>query len=180
MKNKKPEKERAYSEIKRTCEREFEFLRTSYEFEVIGESVDPWFYELLLKNRTTGIRLYYEVRDGLFFVYFCKLENGEYVRNPIVFSDVRFLSEYCLDDLLSIRASDSILPTIAEKFNVEGYEYLSIPINSQIGHKAKMLKMCGKDILTGDFSVFSALNRIVGARMRKCSPPKNKLEHRET
>ncbi len=151
--------------IKR-CESKFSFLSDKYGFEVEKNQQDrwerKWVQEFRLKNNTTGVRVIFERRDFRFFIFLCRLIEGDFAKDSSKITMDAILNEYDLDDLLSIRAPDLIWPP--HPSNLIGSAEL---IDKMLSHEADCLNKYAQDILQGDFSIFSKLEKIVKQRARE-------------
>ncbi|MHC5083198.1 MAG: hypothetical protein ACYTET_04580 [Planctomycetota bacterium] len=153
-------------DVETWCRKYFAFLMEEFNYNVQKTEYDTCFFSMILTNETTGLHLLFEVRDQRFFVSFCVLENGEYCMNPIIKSQDD-IKQFDFDELLELRVPGQLWPKIKGILKWKGYEMTTAPFEDQISHKAKMLRLHGKDLLTGDFSFLKEHKKIVMARIRK-------------
>jgi hypothetical protein len=132
------------------CLNKFEYLST-YGFELAGNTRDNYGSEVTYKNRTTGVKVSYEVRENEIFVYLIRLINGEipeYLDAPSCW--------FYLDNLVKLRSPATNVP------RKKGSDWLTLDdIDRILSAYADLLRKYGEDVLRGDFSVFSELERQV-------------------
>lgn len=146
------------------CAKEFSFLETDFGFRVEAQDSNDAGFTLSFKNSTTGIRVIYEFREYYAFVEICQLVDGRLVSISGELRSDTILYCYDLDDLLSVRSSESIVPPYQPE-TVLNDEL----IESVISQQAKNLKRYAQDVLRGDFSIFEKLDKVVKERAREAA-----------
>lgn len=144
------------------CEKEFSFLKEEYNFLIVDKREFDWGYRFFLKNNSTGIIITFEHRDFYVFLKICKLENGSFLKDIGEIRPDSKLNNFDYENLLLIRSPESIYPEYTDDtiFNDN-------LIKKVIKHHANNLKKFAHDILQGDFTIFSELEKIVKERARK-------------
>lgn len=141
------------------CRESFRFLEDVYMC-VVTEEENAYGVFITYLNKTTSVRISYEQREGGLFLFVSKLINGDIPEYPIVITQDSEINGFYLDDILSIRAPEEI-----KKF----HEMLSKGSQSELAAElffyASMLKKHAKDILLGNFYIFSELELIVKRRI---------------
>lgn len=138
------------------CKREFSFLENDYDFSFINGQSHPWGYKIFFKNQTTGIIVALERRDFRVFVDVCRLVRNDFSPGPGEITPGTVLNNYSLGILISIRSPQSLLPSHQLKTLLNNQL-----IEKMLSHEAMNLKNYAQDILSGDFSVFPQLDRVV-------------------
>jgi len=144
------------TEVKRLILREFHFLEEEYDFKIVDKTKRPY-VSITYRNPTTAVRVGYEPRDRGVFVLLICLVDGEIPPYPIHIQPGDKINMFYLDDLMTLRASDS------EASDFEASAVSSNP-KSSIARAASALRTYATDILTGDFDVFVELDQIVKRR----------------
>ena len=146
------------------CKSYFNFLKSNYGFHLVTTIEDDCSYEILFKSTLVGVSLTFEFRDFYLFVKLCRLQNGEFPPKPGEIRPDTLLKCFDLDDVVLIRSKESLIPPyqLDTKFD----EAL---LESIVKRQADNLKLFTKDILKGDFSLFSELDKIVKDRARKAA-----------
>lgn len=146
------------------CKREFAFLENVFGFKMIEQDVCDVGVEIVFKNDTTGVRIWYEFREFFVFVYICQLVDGDLVLPSGEMCPDTKLYCYDLGDLVAIRSPESAIAPYQSGtlLNTEA-------LHAIICRQADNLTNYAKDILLGDFAIFSKLNEIVKARAREAA-----------
>lgn len=151
------------SEFLAICHEAFAPLMMRFDLEVAGQYDRRNVWEWVSKNRTTGIRVIYELNDHYLGVQVCKLEDGQILSSV---EEMRPDTDlYCFDlaDLVVLRTldrEDEILQKLS-LMNSRPPELLS--------RATHCLHDFGADVLQGDFELFSALDAIVKERAREAA-----------
>jgi hypothetical protein len=148
-----------------TIEKQFKYLKDTYSFELIKIKKEPLAYSLLYLNSTTAIKLEFEARESYLFITLYKLENGQFIDNPILIKESSVLHGYSLDDILTLRKPSAMIkPTYqySESFN---YHSKIGGLDKYISDFAYNLKMYASDVLNGNFTIFEELNHVVKKRI---------------
>jgi hypothetical protein len=150
--------------IKQLCEKYFSFLENDYSFRLVSVNEENWGSEIKFKSLSVGVTLTFEFREFYLFVRICKLKNEEFPVRPGELGPNTVLEEFDLDDIVSIRSREALLPQygLDTKFNDEFLETI-------IKKQSENLKLFASDILEGDFSLFPELDSKVKDRARKAA-----------
>ena len=144
--------EKNYLDFERECRLNFKFLEEKYGFKVISVMKDPTEASITFANATTAIDVRFEPRDNFLFVYLIRLKNGKMPDNLLTQSTKKRFNRFDLDLLIEIR-------TPSKKINQRQFKY---PFSKRdfreiLSQYAEFIKTQAKDILQGDFTVFSLL-----------------------
>lgn len=143
------------SEVRRTfiqrCLKRFSYL-TRYGCELVSIDEDSSYgVEVTYKNQTTAVTVSLEDRENEIFVYLIRLVNGvipDYLDAPSRW--------FYLDNLVKLKSSSVTLPQ--KEF---GNWLTPADIDHFLKVYAESLEEYGEDVLYGDFSAFSELNRLI-------------------
>lgn len=130
------------------CLKKFGLL-ADYDFELTSIEENGYGVEVTYKNQTTGIKVSFEGRENAIFVYLIQLINGKipaYLDNPSRW--------FYLDNIVKLRSPSTSLPR--KEF---GNWLTPSDIDYFLTMYADALKEFGKDVLFGDFSVFTELSK---------------------
>ena len=144
-----------------TCDRHFSFLGDEYRMERVSIAAADWGYKTCYKNETVGVTLSFEMRDFYLFVKLVELRDGEIPAHPGEITPETVLHSFDLDDLVTLRSKEDLLPQYEAKTAFD----LSL-FNQVAAKQAENMKRHASDVLTGDFSVFLELDKIVKSRAR--------------
>ena len=143
----------------RLCRKAFQFLEKEYGCAMVSVEDNVYRTCLTYQNQTTAVIISFEPREGGIFVRLVRLVNGKILPYPITIKDDTPLHGYYLDDLVMLRNPLSRIdrPPIddLQKANV---------LSGVFTQHAKALRAYGGEILNGNFSVFSELEKIVKTR----------------
>jgi hypothetical protein len=138
----------------------FSFLIDDFGFREKSLELDNLGIRLLFCNSTTGVRISYEPCEGDIFVMLIRLVDGKQPDYPIFIDEDTVLHYFDLQDLLSVR-----IPCFKENNFKIGK--MNSELENYIKQIAKNLRTQAEDILKGDFTIFSKLERIVKERARQ-------------
>lgn len=145
---------------------QFKFLKSEYGFRLLKCEKKDWGYELIYLNNTTGVKVTYEYQAAYIFIMLYQLENGELRENPRNIDDSTTLYGYGLDDLVGLRNSHALIKPAYEYGEQSKYYDKDNGLSLYVAAFANNLKTYGKDILSGDFTIFPELNKIVKGRIK--------------
>lgn len=146
------------------CRISFKFLSDEFGFDPVESRSGSSSEEYALKNRTTGVRITADFREFYVFVAVCRLQDGDFPDSPGEICPDTVLHCYDLDDLVALRAPHNQLPPLGS-----GTQFGEALINGMILRQAENLRVCAADVLTGDFTVFDELDRVVKARAKEAA-----------
>lgn len=114
----------------------------------------------MYESDDTAVEIGLEWKEQYVYVELFRLINGKIKENPIVIRPDSELTMHNLEDLIALRAPKVTLGTeyFGKPITVESLEYI-------LSQHARALKELGRDVLRGDFTVFSELESIVKARI---------------
>jgi len=138
----------------------FRFLVDEFGFGNPKKRVSGGLYRVIYQSRTTAVEIGLEWREQYIYVELFRLIDGKIKENPIIVRPESKLYEFNLEDLLASRAPHyKLSPNYFNKpLNIESVQYV-------LTHYANALREFAKDVLQGDFSVFSELESIVKSRL---------------
>jgi hypothetical protein len=145
-------------------EKSFEFLKADFGFRERSRINRRDYIEYRYSSNTTGVVVAFELREFFIFVTLCRLVDDNYAKEIGEIRPDSRLNCFDLNDLVGLRAPDDV---------VTGY----LPGQPQplgglagiAGRQATNLRKHARDVLTGDFTAFPDLERIVKARAREAA-----------
>lgn len=143
----------------------FKFLEQKFGFFAFKVEDEAWGEAVTYINKTTAIKISLEERDGGIFLELCKLIDGCIPEKPITITQKTKLYSFEFENLLLLRAPSLQLehPLIDDLVFKPGKEKVMGKVLKQY---ADTLKIYAKDVLKGDFTVFSDLEKLVKNRIR--------------
>lgn len=147
-------------EFERICRNQLRFLENEYGFELVKTEREPYGVYMTYQNRTTALRISLEPAEGGIFVLLSKLVSGKIPRYPIFVKPRTQLHSFYLNDIVQLKASKGASGCAWRKAST------AAEISTSLGEIAILLRTFASDILSGDFSVFVPLDRVVKARAR--------------
>ena len=153
-----------HKQFTQICKRYFNFLENDYGFYVEDQRADTWVYEIIFKNNFVAVTLTFELRDFYLFVKLSKLRAGELPPKPGEIRPETLLESFDLDDIVTIRSKESLIPPY--QLNTKFDEVL---LEDIVKRQGANLKLFAADILEGDFSLFSELDKIVKNRAKQAA-----------
>lgn len=145
---------------------QFSFLQSEFKFQLMNCTKMDWGYELFYKNDTTGVKITYEFQAAYIFIMIYRLINGEFCENPRNINENTVLNGYGLDDIISVQNPEALIKPAYEYGESSEYYDKEKGLMLYISAFAKNLKLFGKEVLRGDFSIFSDTDKIVKDRIR--------------
>ena len=159
------------------CSKYFQFLINEFGCGIVGKKSDNFKDELVYQNATTAIKISYEPRESYVFILLCQLINGEIPDYPVFINRKTKLNQFYLDDLLVLRSpntrirkkpfGDAIPDDLDAKQLIEACAadpFTKRDLEHMVKTYAAGLREHGADILRGDFTIFSTLEKIVRKR----------------
>jgi hypothetical protein len=143
------------------CGQRFAFLTAELGFRVIDDRIEDWGFEKRYRASRVGVVLHFEVREFYLFVRVARLSDGKF---PPRCGEIRMdsdLNTFDLDDIVALRASQSLIPQYGCKTRFDPALFEQIT-----NRQAENLRLYAGDILEGDFSSFVELEKIVKSRAR--------------
>jgi hypothetical protein len=140
------------------CKAAMRELADEFGFRPSWRRGDSDVIRVAFQNATTRIVFHLEVRDCHVFLEVAQLADGEIPSFPRpVRPDSQILC-FDFDNVLLLRSPDSISPSVSEEF---------VAIDSQVHTQVKSLLLHGRDLLVGNFSVLTEVDRIIKDRARE-------------
>ena len=136
----------------------FSFLLEEFGFKLVSDQVSIYGVTVLYQSRAAGIEVCYQPRenDGI-LVDLIRLIEGEVPSYPDSFVDDSTLHTFDFRDLLFLRKNRLELD-VREKLEKD------IPFSAE--EAARLLKKYCNDVLIGDFTIFSRIEKIVKQRAK--------------
>jgi hypothetical protein len=149
-----------YKKFKNLCFKIFQFLTKEYNFELFSTEEDSTGYYIIYKNASTGIRISYEPREGGIFILIYRLIDDQIPQYEIKIEPDTIINSFYLDDIIELSSSDP-KREFSAIFNPKS------PAEEILRAYADALQKYAKDILNGDFKVFSEVDKIVKKRAQE-------------
>jgi len=131
----------------------FQFLLAEYGFLLKSSKKESGnIYKVAYQNNTTSVYLIWDLRDNWIYMEISRLVNGKPVPNPITINQDTTLNGFNFDLLLLIRQPQRI-PDSTPK-NIDD-------VDGILDAYSKLLKAYGSDVLMGDFSVMTDIEKLV-------------------
>ena len=161
------------------CSEHVQFLIDEFGCRVVGKKSDNFKDEVIYRNATTAVKVSYEPRERSMFILLCRLVDGNIPQEPIFVRPKTKLYSFYLDDLLALRSPGARIlrrkpfggitfDDLDAKQIIEACAAAPPFTERDLEHMVKTyataLHKHGADILRGDFSVFTELDRIVKKR----------------
>lgn len=146
---------------------QFKFLETEYSFRLSKYHKESWGHQSIYLNETKGIKIIYEYREAYIFIILYQLKDGKLVENPQSIEDSTILYSYGLDDLIGLRNFQALIRPAFQYGEKSEYYDKENGLSLYMSKFAENLKLYAKDILFGDFTVFSELDKVVKSRIKK-------------
>jgi hypothetical protein len=137
------------------CLEKFRFLIDEFDFKLRSRQEDAWGYRAVFRNKTTGVKIDLDWRDGLILVVLYRLVEGKIKENPAVIVPDSELYSFSLGKLLSVRAPQRILPR-----KPLGQPWTDGLIQQILARQAQNLRDHGADVLSGNFRIFTKLEKL--------------------
>lgn len=142
--------------------KKFQFLIEEFSFGKAKKKADEGVYRLIYQNKTTAVVIGLEWREQYIYVELFQLVNGEIQENPILINSESKLTGFNLEDLLALRIPS--LKLDCKYFN----KPLTVElVNDIVTHYSDCVRKYARDILMGDFSIFTKLDAIVKNRVQE-------------
>lgn len=143
------------------CGQRFAFLTTELGFQCVEDRIEDWGFEKRYKGARAGVVLCFEVREFYLFVKVVRLIEGEFPPSAGEINASSELHTFDLDDVVALRAKQLLIPQYSRETRFDSALFDRVT-NTQ----AENLRLCAGDILSGDFSSFEDLAKIVKSRAR--------------
>lgn len=147
-------------EFERICRNQLRFLEDDFCFELLKTEREPYGVFVTYQNPTTAVRVSLEPADGGIFVLLSKLVHGRIPKYPIFIKPRTRLHSFYLNDIVRLKALKGASDFAWQKASTVA------EISTSLAAIAIILRRFASDILSGDFSVFVPLDRVVKARAR--------------
>lgn len=149
------------------AQEQFKFLKSEYRFRLSKREKEDWGFELIYLNDTTGVKITYEYREAYIFIMLYKLVDGDLRENPRSIEENTILFGFGLDDIISLRDPQALIKPSYEYGEKYKYYDKDKGLFLYTSAFADNLKKYAKDVLDGDFTIFSDLDTIVKERVKK-------------
>jgi hypothetical protein len=141
------------------AQNKFHFLIKEFMFKEPKFNVDSFGYYLEYRNATTGIKIEYETREQYINVNLYRLIAGEFPQFEI---DKECDNGFSVDDVATLRVNNCIVSQAQSINNLTNKQVEQILDGYRI-----VLSESAKDIMNGDFSIFSDLRTMALTRLRE-------------
>lgn len=150
------------TKLVQTFEYTFNFLKEDYGFNTLESRKEKWGYYFKGINTTTGIEIKYEFREALIQVMLYKLVDGRMVKNVTnAIKNNEPITCFSLDWVINLKKPEAKIKP-AYEYGIESKFFdKENGLKNYILIVSESLKEYASDILKGDFSVFSTLDRMV-------------------
>lgn len=146
--------------FKALCKKHFDFLAEDYGFKETIYEENSYGCYLTLSNKTTAVRVSYEVRDGGVNALLYRLVDGAIPSYPIFIKPDIIINCFYLEDVVALKSSSGHFEPILSG----GANPNSQALETDLMQYATALRDYAKDILQGDFSCFPELEIVVKQR----------------
>ena len=148
---------------------QFKFLVSDFDFKLSRHVKEEWGYEMIYLNDKTGIKITYEYREAYVFIILFQLINGKIKENPRRIEEKTVLYGYGLDDLIGLRNPQALIKPAYEYGDNSKYYDPKNGLSHYVAEFANNLKEYAIDILKGNFTIFSELDKVVKERIKMYS-----------
>ena len=146
--------------FERTCKKEFGFLNAEYGLKMTNIEKDVYGCYATYSNDVVAVEISFSMKDGGIFIMLCRMVNGELPAQEIFVRSDTVLNRFDLEDIVDLKnPSIDLKPVFADPDNPTAKE-----LAENLKVYAEALKKYAKDILSGDFSSFAELEKIVKRR----------------
>jgi len=150
-----------FQTFEKECRKCFRFLEEEFAFKPPKQQRNHLSSSLIYQNDTTAVEISLEPMDGGLSVLLSRLVNGKIPVYPIFVTREMTLHSFYLDDLVSLKVPNTPMRSSL------GDQLGEREVKKLLSQGATQLQELGGDILTGDFSIFDKLDKIVKARLPK-------------
>jgi hypothetical protein len=149
-------------ELEQVFEETFDFLKNEYGFNALLSKREDWGYYFTAINSTTGIEIKYEFREAFIQIVVYRLIDGEIVKNITnAIKNNEPITGFSLEWILALKNPEAQIRPAYEYGIKSGFYEKESGLKNYASIVAERLKEYASDILKGDFSVFSILDRMV-------------------
>jgi hypothetical protein len=149
-----------YGTFERICKKEFGFLNAEYGLKTTNIEKDVYGCYATYSNDVVAVEISFSMKDGGIFIMLCRMVNGELPAQEIFVRSDTVLNRFDLEDIVDLKnPSIDLKPDFADPDNPTAKE-----LTENLKVYAEALKKYAKDILSGDFSSFAELEKIVKSR----------------
>lgn len=150
-----------FQDFERVCMKRLRFLKEDFQFQLEKVERKPFGIFITYLNSSTGVRVSLEPREGRIFVLVCRLIDGKIPEYPIFVKPDTPLNCYYLDDIVRLKLDKlPSRPVVKQLLSPTGAETALTEISS-------LLREFAADILTGNFTMFADLDRVVKTRAKE-------------
>ncbi len=146
--------------FERICIKEFGFLTTNYGLKMTNVERDVYGCYVTYNNSVVAVEVSYEIKDGGLFIMLCRMVNGELPPQVIFVRSETVLNRFDLEDVVSLKEPSIDL----EQDFADPHKPTNKELETTLKTYANALKTYANDILQGDFSSFTDLEKIVKRR----------------
>lgn len=145
------------------CKEVFLFLEKEFDCNLESQIKNTCGLTICYKNSTTAIQISLEERDGGIFVELVRLVNNKISERPIQINKRTKLYRFDLEDLLDVKNASLKIehPPLEDLVFNSGREKV---VEKVLIQYAEGVRRYAKDVLNGDFAIFSQLERVIKDR----------------
>ena len=144
-----------------SVKKHFQFLETQYNCKLESSNTKGWGGEVIYRNKTTGIKLLYEVSCAFIYIFIYKLVNGELVDNPQSLEPDSEIT--CFDFNDALPESEKMKPAYEYGSDSHYYDEQNGLSNYTLDF-AFRLEEYGEEVLSGDFSILPEMEKTIKKR----------------
>jgi hypothetical protein len=136
-------------QFENSCKRTFQFLVDRYGCQIVSCGEHAAGISMTYANSTTGVKVSFELRENLIFVYLIKLQDGKipaYLDAPD--------NWVYFDAVLAMKKPDAKIQQKAFGDWLKPKE-----LDAILANYANALSKHGRDVLSGDFTIFKDIRR---------------------
>ena len=146
---------------------EFGFLESDFGFTLSESKKEGWGYKMIYRNNTTGVKIIHEYRESYIFILLYQLVNGKLIEDPRDIKEDTVLHSYGLDDIVNLRDPSALINPTYDYPDDSKFHDKEKGMSTYVSAFARNLKTYAEDVLSGDFTIFPELDKIVKERAKK-------------
>lgn len=147
-------------EFVRTCKKVFAHLTKAYDLSVIASGGDQTSAFVRIANSKAGIECRWDARDGGVFVTIARLSDGQFPDEPVFIRKNTPINSFFVDNVIILRGGQQALPRINPIMT-------ATEIVAALAIYAKLIEKYAADVLSGDFKIFTEVEKIIKARKKE-------------
>lgn len=141
------------------CEEKITSFSNSKIIVEIQTNSDSWGDDITFFFNYIAVNIRYEPRDSYIHTLICRLKNKKIINDPVIIKKDSVLNNFSLDDIVNIKKNENE----NERYIVDPNDEISV--SKVIELIVNDLKKYAQDVLNGDFTIFTELDKIVKSRI---------------